>query len=84
MNLPDPGIELRSPMYPAMAGRFFTTSSTWEAHHSRIKEFTFGAANNSRIYFWRYQKSIFKNKGEDVHDEEVPLIKTQRKRGDLL
>ena len=29
---PNPGIELRSLMSPALAGRFFTTSATWEAH----------------------------------------------------
>ena len=29
--LPDPGIKPRSLMSPAMAGRFFTTSTTWEA-----------------------------------------------------
>ena len=30
-NLPDPGIEPASPVSPALAGRFFTTSATWEA-----------------------------------------------------
>jgi len=30
-NLPDPGMESRSPAPPALAGRFFTTSATWEA-----------------------------------------------------
>ena len=30
-NLPDPGIELKSIMSPALACRFFTTSATWEA-----------------------------------------------------
>ena len=30
-DLTDPGIELASFMSPALAGRFFTTSSTWEA-----------------------------------------------------
>ena len=30
-NLPDQGIELESLMSPALAGRFFTTSATWEA-----------------------------------------------------
>ena len=30
-DLPDPGIELESLMSPALAGRFFTTSATWEA-----------------------------------------------------
>ena len=30
-DLPDPGIEPVSLMCPALAGRFFTTSATWEA-----------------------------------------------------
>ena len=30
-GLPDPGIEPMSLMSPALAGRFFTTSTTWEA-----------------------------------------------------
>ena len=30
-DLPDPGIEPASLMSPALAGRFFTTSATWEA-----------------------------------------------------
>ena len=30
-NLPDPGIESESLMSPALAGGFFTTSTTWEA-----------------------------------------------------
>ena len=30
--LPDPGIEPVSQMFPALAGRFFTTITTWEAH----------------------------------------------------
>ena len=29
-DLPDPGIEPMSPTSPAWAGRFFTTSATWE------------------------------------------------------
>ena len=33
-DLPDPGIEPVSLMSPALAGRFFTTSATWEALHS--------------------------------------------------
>ena len=35
-DLPDPGIELTSLMSPALAGRFFTTSATWEAHQDII------------------------------------------------
>ena len=30
-DLPNPGIESMSLMSPALAGRFFTTSTTWEA-----------------------------------------------------
>ena len=30
-DLPNPGIEPRSLMSPALARRFFTTSATWEA-----------------------------------------------------
>ena len=32
-DLPDPGIEPMSLTSPALAGRFFTTSASWEAHH---------------------------------------------------
>ena len=32
-DLPDPGIKLTSLMYPALAGGFFTTSTTWEASY---------------------------------------------------
>ena len=31
-NLPEPGIKPMSLMSPALGGRFFTTSTTWEAH----------------------------------------------------
>ena len=31
-DLPNPGIESESLMSPALAGEFFTTSATWEAH----------------------------------------------------
>ena len=33
-NLPNPGIESRSLASAALAGRFFTTTTTWEAHLS--------------------------------------------------
>ena len=32
-SLPNPGIKPTSPMSPALAGRFFTTSPTWEAQN---------------------------------------------------
>ena len=31
-DLPDPGIKPEFLTSPALAGRFFTTSTTWEAH----------------------------------------------------
>ena len=36
-NLPDPGIEPRSLKSPALAGRFFITSATWEAQFSSVQ-----------------------------------------------
>ena len=32
-DLPDPGIEAMSPVPPASADGFFTTSTAWEAHY---------------------------------------------------
>ena len=32
-HLPDSGIEPTSLVFPALAGGFFTTSTTWEAHN---------------------------------------------------
>ena len=32
-DLPDPGIEPTALVSPALAGGFFTTSTTWEAHN---------------------------------------------------
>ena len=34
-DLLDPGIEPKSLMSPALAGRFFTTSATWEAQNQQ-------------------------------------------------
>ena len=31
-DLPNPGMEPLSLMFPVLAGRFFTTRTTWEAH----------------------------------------------------
>ena len=41
-GLPDPGIEPVSLMSPALAGRFFTTSATWEARVTE-REWDLGA-----------------------------------------
>ena len=37
-DLPNPGIELTSLMSPTLAGRFFTTSATWEAPKKHTAE----------------------------------------------
>ena len=37
---PDPGIKLMSLMSPALAGRFFTTSATWEALREHMQAYT--------------------------------------------
>ena len=37
-NLPDPGIEPAPLMSPALAGGFFTTSTTWVIHFQMAKE----------------------------------------------
>ena len=38
-DLPDPGIEPTSLVSPELAGRFFTTSATWEVHECIFKLF---------------------------------------------
>ena len=35
-DLPNPGVEPKSPISPALAGGFFTTCATWEAHTDNI------------------------------------------------
>ena len=35
-DLPDPGIEPASPTSPALAGRFFSTSTTWGAQYFQV------------------------------------------------
>jgi len=37
-ELPDPGIEPMSLMSPALAGRFLTTNTTWEARRRQFLE----------------------------------------------
>ena len=39
-DLPNPGIEPKSLAFPALAGRFFTISTTWEAHYLPWSEVT--------------------------------------------
>ena len=40
-DLPDPGIEPGSLKFPALAGEFFTTRATWEAHlRANLRDFS--------------------------------------------
>ena len=39
-DLPDPGFKPMSPMSPALAGRFFTTSATWDTEAGNFKSGT--------------------------------------------
>ena len=63
-DLPDPGIEPMSLISPALAGRFFTTSTTWEAYH-RIQQFHSWAyiwknkQTNRKILSWKYTHTTF-------------------------
>ena len=43
-NLPDPEIESMSPMFPVLAGRFFTVSATCDDQFFRIFATKFGAS----------------------------------------
>ena len=52
-DLPDPGIKLVSFTSPALAGRFFTPSTTWKAQfvvYFFFNYFTFYALCNPEIY----------------------------------
>ena len=44
-DFPNPGTELASLTSPAFAGRFFTTSATWEAHLLLIIHYLFPKNN---------------------------------------
>ena len=46
-DLPDPGIEPASLMSPALAGAFFTTSTTWKALHRLSVQFSHSAVSDS-------------------------------------
>ena len=49
-DLPNPGIEPTSPASPALAGRFFTTSATWEAPCQLVGLFN-SIASHAMMYF---------------------------------
>ena len=50
-DLPDPGIKPVSLMSPALAGRLFTTSATWEAQQSVLLQYVLLTQINSHVGF---------------------------------
>ena len=65
-DLPDPAIQPASSMSPALAGKFFTTSATWEARPlpPHIYVFTWDAEIKMDLNFFPSQKqdSFARNK----------------------
>ena len=58
-DLPNPGIKLASPVFLALAGRFFTTSATWKSPSLlTLNNFT------TSISLVTGRKSIFPEKAE--------------------
>ena len=55
-DLSDPGIKPTSLKYPALAGVFFTTSATWEAHQKELKKIF-----NKKTTFVKYHIAAFHN-----------------------
>ena len=53
-DLPDPGIKPASLMFPALAGGFFTTNTTWEGQQSIVRD------KSGRDYFKAYIHGIFR------------------------
>ena len=70
-NLPNPGIEPTSLMSPGLAGRFFTTSPTWEVLLSKEEII-------ARIYISRNIESRLKA-GVMGHISKVPFKKLSSK-----
>ena len=58
-NLPDPGIKPVSITSPALAGKFFTTSTTWEAICSIAATHIWGDVWNLELCLQMPQENIF-------------------------
>ena len=86
-DLPDPGIEPGSLKFPALAGEFFTTRATWEAHlPANLRDFsessllTFGPDLDLQFFpsvtrgGWFIRKQCFWAKGNgNLFSIDVPL-----------
>ena len=82
-NLPDPEIQ---PVSPALAGRFFTTSATWEAHWPLVgvkhrKKGTFPTDNSYLYQTLCYSTST--SQGEFCYTYKHPLA-CSHKNGHLV
>ena len=74
-DLPDPGTEPTSLMSPALAGRFFTTSTTWETH-LRI--------TNIRWHVWLLLKfSLFSKRAFTINIKRQQGVGKLRNYGSL-
>ena len=70
-DLPAPRIEHMSLMSPALAGRFFTTSTTWEAQSQSQS-----LRNPNCIYL----NCIFKNSLERIQSKQIQFYESQGKK----
>ena len=67
-DLPDPGMQPTSLMSPALAGGFFTTRTTWEAHEQGYHTINFGgnSSGKKKVVFliaggesmWRFEATL--------------------------
>ena len=61
-DLPNPGTEAASLKSSALAGRFFTTSATWEAHkHNKGSESLTGKEKENKTWFTFFNPLFFKH-----------------------
>ena len=70
-HLPDPRIETGSLKSPALAGEFFTTHATWEAH---LPANLRGFSKSCLLTFWSGFRSavlLFSHKRELIHLKTV-------------
>ena len=73
-DLPNPEIKFLSLLSPALAGRFFTTSATWEAHHKlKTSEMYFIKVQEARSLTSESQQSWTPSRGSREDSIPCPL-----------
>ena len=74
-GLPDPGIKSASLMSPAAAGRFFTTSTTWEAQSFHtLTDFQKCHIFNHNLFYFLLSTRNTKMNDMDLHPQEVSRL----------